>query len=175
MTIDPTALMNGPAWRAYNQVRGNVACSTPIPGWRVDRVYADGTISDYGEDGTRTGKCLRPQPLSHPLDTAVQHGQDCFCGYRVVRDVYTLLQYVLWAEQHVQGANYGARRDMESSAIALTRVLAYGHLADTKDPTDPPGTIRAQRPSLSKFSCLANAAARAFRTTSPGRSEIGMA
>lgn len=110
MTIPDEARMSASVWGTYDYIAENGPCRfhKPLPGWRVDRVYPDGTISDYRDDGTRLGRCLRPKPF-WMSDIAIEHGRDCFCGYRVVRDVYTLLQYVLLAEKSAPGTNFGAR------------------------------------------------------------------
>lgn len=144
--IDPReAYMGASVWAAYDKIAampGLFRVAQPLPGWRVDRVYADGTIGDYRDDGTRYGVCLK-YSLVRPA--AILHNPQCHCGYRLVRDVYTLLQYI-----RIQGRTadtslawgLGAGQFEHNVGFVLTRVLGTGTAAQITDPTDPPGTVR---------------------------------
>lgn len=150
---ETSALMTGSVWAAYDKVNmgGTFEFAKPLPGWRVDRVYADGTIADYKNDRTRTGRRLRPTPRFVPLDPAIEHRTDCLCGYRIMRDVYVLLQYVLLAEKSAPGVNFRAGISSPSESLVLTRTLGFGLAENSKDPTDPTDdTIRVSKTQIAE-------------------------
>ena len=150
---DPRACMTEGAWGAYDVVErlGYVDIVHPIPGWRIERVRPDGTVSDYGPDAVQVGACRdlqrRLAQLLAPSAPAIEHDPRCKCGIRVVRDVYTLLQYAIAQRTSDLGtlAQFGAREPHE---LVLTRVLAQGTAARKTVGQDPEGCIRASRTEL---------------------------
>lgn len=141
------AFMNGRDWASYDKVAAIGHCNIAIPlaGWRVDTVYADGTIGDYRSDGTRVARCIKFRGAP-----AIVHDPECFCGYRIVRDVYTLLQYIrVQGRTADEGVSFGNRR-RSALGFVLTRVLGSGDAAPITDHTDPPGTVRVTRTQLAE-------------------------
>ena len=147
------ATITASAWAAYDYVKQNGLCGfhKPLPGWRIDRLYPDGTIGDYRDDGTRKARCLAPAKLADlPFRQPIAHDPKCPCGYRIVRDVYGLLQYTYTAFSFALGNAHGKGEDY--AAQVLTRVLGYGDAAPshTVDRTDPLGCIRVTSTRLAE-------------------------
>lgn len=134
------AYMTGQVWRAYDTITGICRADRPIAGWRVDRLYDNGEIGDYSENGTRSARCRRSS-----FSDAVRHDPEC--GYRLVRDVYTVLQFA-----HIQpptnssdvGLGRGSRSDL---GFVLTRATGTGWTAAGAW-DDPPGTLRVAKTML---------------------------
>lgn len=129
---DPRACISEGAWGAYDVVNelAYVDIVHPIPGWRIDHVRPDGTIAGYGPEAVQVARCIKQLAYCVPT-LALDHGPDCTCGYRIVRDVWTLLQF---ADRHSWGAksltleSLGRHRETKATGCpaVLTRVLAEG-------------------------------------------------
>lgn len=139
---DPSdAHMTGQAWRAYDTITGICTGDRPLPGWRVDRLYDNGEIGDYSDSGTRVASCRRSA-----FADAIRHDPKCECGYRLVRDVYTVIQFA-----HIQppaspavGRGHRYRPDL---GFILTRATGSGWTAPRAS-DDPRGTIRVAKTTL---------------------------
>lgn len=160
----PKDFITASAWYAYDKVQnghGQFDFIKPLPGWRVDHVYPDGSIADYNHSGTRQGRCM--QEIEHRIQRhfappAVDHLQGCDCGYRVCRYVWDLLKYISITEiaRHSRPQPYdyidglGLRPGKPPSSMVLTRTYAYGTAEKNLDPVDPPGTIRISKTRLAE-------------------------
>lgn len=160
MLTKPTEFMTASAWYAYDKVAkgGQFEFAKPLPGYRVDHVYRDGSIADYKDTGTRRGICrsrdLRPWELARP---AIEYCPGCSCGYRVVRNVWRLIYFMyLQDRKHLKrglsiqnaGSGYGTQLRRKPSSIVLTKVHAYGTAEKSYEWGDPDGTVRTTNTRL---------------------------
>lgn len=167
----PSEFMTASAWYAYDKIArgGQYEFAKPLPGYRFDHVYPDGSIGDYKDSPIRRGRCYkstRQGPYHWQLNLnplgfnppALERCRDCTCGYRMARSVWLLMRYMynmelleaagkLPAYSNQRSLGHGQQLGRRASSIVLSRVHGSG-AAEKGDDDDNPGTIRVAKTQL---------------------------
>ena len=151
------SFMTASAWHAYDKISNTndkFYFTKPLPGWRIEHVSTDGTISDYSLHRTRTAKCYHQarRPFQAPI--AIETCEHCDCGYHLVRNVWDLLHYLdkwevtsAYLKRMGQDPQRGLGQQQHKTNMAtiLARTHAYGTTERSFNETDPPETIRVTK------------------------------